>query len=125
MCEIFILYVFISCSTQRSLSSLYRLMDRDHTCVASTSGITSCQPPVLYSECRCFLSMATTSLSWADYLTSCLTPKEARKEFASAQRKHFDFSLFFHCLFCRAPGEGLARSFLTTFTVNYIILYII
>lgn len=78
------------CSTQRlrssQIESVYRLVDGDHTCVASTSGLTWDRTPVPHSKCCCFLSMATTSLSRTNYLTSCLTPKEARKELASEGR---------------------------------------
>lgn len=121
------LCTFISCHTQRSLGSqvkpVYRLADRDHTCVAWSSGVSSHQPPVLYSECRCLLSMATTSLSWTDYLTSCLTPEEERKEFASERRKHLDISLFVSPFSCRASREGQAGSFLSITLHNELFIY--
>lgn len=114
--------------TQRLLSSqiksLYRVVDEDHTCVASASGVTWDQPPLLHSKCCCFLSMATTSLSRTNYLTSCLTPKWARKEFASERRKkHLDFCVLLGPFPAGLQVRGRRGSFLSITLHNKLFIY--
>lgn len=111
--------------TQRLLGcqikSLYRVVDGDHTCVASASGVTWDRPPLLHSKCCCFLSVATTSLSRTNYLTSCLTPEEARKEFAS-ERRNISILVCFSAPFL-LQVRGRRGSFLSITFHNKLFIY--